>query len=312
MTGPLLVARRHVIRRRAAAVATALFLACGAGFAQEATEAASPPAAEAPAAPAGDTGAGGTALSSDAEFEASLRRTLDQSEYRWRLPREQTPGAEVDLGIMGALRRLGTWVGESLAAFGRDVQKLIRKIFGGRSAPSISPPSTGTGLSMEALRGLAWLVAIVLLVALVVWGALTLLKWRRTPPAPAADGGGSAPVDLANEEVLASALPEDEWMRLAREKLDAGEPRLAVRAMFLAILALLGERRWVEIVRFKSNRDYRSELGIRARAHAQVQESFGESVGIFERVWYGLHEVQPERLQRIMDHYLFLKDGRPS
>ena len=165
---------------------------------------------------------------------------------------------------------------------------------------------------MRPLHVLGAAILISVLVALVAGGVLALLKWRRTPPAPATDGGGAAPVDLATEEVLASALPEDEWMRLAREKLDAGEPRLAVRAMFLAILALLGERRWVEIVRFKSNRDYRAELGLRARAHAQVQESFGESVGIFERVWYGLHEVQPERLQRIMDHYLFLKDGRPS
>src|SRR5436190_21100441 len=64
------------------------------------------------------------------------------------------------------------------------------------------------------------------------------------------------PVNLESENVLASQLPENEWLLLAREKMEAGELRLALRALFLATLAHLGEKRLLQIGRSKSNGDY--------------------------------------------------------
>jgi len=45
--------------------------------------------------------------------------------------------------------------------------------------------------------------------------------------------------DLADENIRADQLPEDGWTKLARELLERGEFRLAMRAFYLASLAHL-------------------------------------------------------------------------
>ena len=104
--------------------------------------------------------------------------------------------------------------------------------------------------------------------------------------------------DIADENVIASQLPEDDWLRLARELMGRGELRLALRALYLAGLAHLAQREMIRVAKFKSNRDYEQELRRRARALPELQAAFAENVGIFDRVWYGLHEVTQEALQR--------------
>ena len=105
---------------------------------------------------------------------------------------------------------------------------------------------------------------------------------------PLSDGPATTP-DLADETVLASQRPEDEWLRLARDLHARGERRLALRAFYLSTLAGLGTRGWLAVARHKSNRDYLQELRRRARDHAGVLEAFARNVGRFERVWYGPH-----------------------
>jgi len=102
--------------------------------------------------------------------------------------------------------------------------------------------------------------------------------------------------DLRSENVVADQLPEEGWLRLARELMDAGELRLALRASYLAALAHLGAREFITVARYKSNRDYRGELRRRARARDELITAFDASVRDFERAWYGWHEVTAETL----------------
>ena len=67
--------------------------------------------------------------------------------------------------------------------------------------------------------------------------------------------------DLAEEEIEANQLPDNEWYALAREKMAAGEFRQAQRALFLAILSYLASHRLITVQRWKSNTDYEMELG---------------------------------------------------
>jgi hypothetical protein len=97
--------------------------------------------------------------------------------------------------------------------------------------------------------------------------------------------------DLADENVSAEQLPEDEWTRLARELLARGEFRLALRAYYLSSLAYLGERQLITLAKFKSNRDYERELARRGHALGDLIGPFGENVLAFDRVWYGLHDI---------------------
>jgi hypothetical protein len=70
--------------------------------------------------------------------------------------------------------------------------------------------------------------------------------------------------------------------------------RLALRAFYLASLARLAAGDLITIAKFKSNRDYERELQRRAHAFPEVLSTFAQNVSVFDRVWYGLHEVNPD------------------
>ena len=86
---------------------------------------------------------------------------------------------------------------------------------------------------------------------------------------------------------------------MARDFLARGELRLALRAFYLASLAHLAQRNLVTIARYKSNHDYERELSRRAHALPEVMSTFTENVSIFDRIWYGMHEVNGA----MIDHF---------
>jgi hypothetical protein len=120
---------------------------------------------------------------------------------------------------------------------------------------------------------------------------------KRQPPIEAqAEAMPPAP-DLDDERTGADQLPEDGWLQLARELLGRGELRLALRAYYLASLAHLAERNLIVIARHKSNRDYERELVRRAHAVPELTGLFSANVSIFDRAWYGRHDVTVEGLE---------------
>jgi uncharacterized membrane protein len=100
--------------------------------------------------------------------------------------------------------------------------------------------------------------------------------------------------DLADENVGAEDLPEDGWTKLARELLERGELRLAMRAFYLASLAHLAGRNLISLAKFKSNRDYERELRRRGHSFEALLTLFGQNVSNFDRIWYGFHEVNAD------------------
>ena len=110
-------------------------------------------------------------------------------------------------------------------------------------------------------------------------------------------------------EQFVEQLPEDGWTRMARELLEKGELRLALRAFYLASLAHLAGRNLITLAKFKSNRDYERELQRRAHAFAALLAVFGENVALFDRVWYGLHDVNAELVQHFAANVDQLKAG---
>jgi hypothetical protein len=104
--------------------------------------------------------------------------------------------------------------------------------------------------------------------------------------------------DLNAEDVAADQLPEDAWMGLAREMIEKGDLRFALRAFYLAALAHLSERHVISIARYKSNYDYLRELRRRRPTQGELIATFSDTVGSFERAWYGMHEVTIEVLNQ--------------
>ena len=137
--------------------------------------------------------------------------------------------------------------------------------------------------------------------------AVFLVRRYRDPSASRDDETDTGVINLESEELLADELPEDEWLKMAREQVEKGEPRLAVRALFLACLAHLAARSFLRIVKSKSNRDYRSELQMKARGQQQVLDSFSDNVRMFECVWYGMHEPTDALLMAFTENYERIK-----
>src|SRR5439155_13859295 len=115
---------------------------------------------------------------------------------------------------------------------------------------------------------------------------------------------GSEPIqpapDLTEENVSADLLPADGWLNLGRELLERGELRLAIRAFYLATLAHLAGRNLISPAKFKSNRDYERELHRRGHSMPELLSIFGDNSLVFERIWYGLHEINQELVQQFL------------
>ena len=239
------------------------------------------------------------------DLDRSIEQVLSQREFNWRLPREK-PTDEASKGLFaafmdGLIDTLRSWI----KAIGRAVKTVLRwvadvfdwlreRIFGTRARTQ-----EGGGAGTDWIASLQGLIFVLLILAACAVAILFHRTWRRRSSRKEIASEAVAPVpDLADESVTASQLPEDDWLRLAHELMGKGDLRLALRAFYLAGLAHLAHREMIRVAKFKSNRDYEQELRRRARALPELQAAFAENVGIFDRVWYGLHDVTQEGLQR--------------
>jgi hypothetical protein len=229
---------------------------------------------------------------SPSELDRSIDDVIQRREYSWRLPREAASPNGTDQRDLNFLQRFFEHVEsgfKEVHRWIRDFAEWLARNFG-RSGPSTD------GLSLAgAVKGIVILVLIAL-GGLFFW--LLFRLWQRggSPDEIVAEPLAPAP-NLADENIAADQLPEDGWTSLAHELMRRGELRLALRAYYLATLANLADRNLIALARFKSNRDYERELQRRGHALAVLLGLFSDNLFIFERVWYGLHDVTPEMLQ---------------
>ena len=270
--------------RRTAATVLVVALALGGGLpgSRVVTLAAEPAAAIHPAGPG-----------MVPELNRAIDDVLERPEYTWRSPREQA-AANSDREKRGWFERASRWLGDrvdrGMHSLGRTLKQFaewLDQTLGGRSR---SPPASNWNLNPAGfVNFLMWLLL------LVAGGGLlgfAFAIWRRRTGAPVLTATAvSAVPDLRAETVAVEQLPEAGWLMLARELAEQGEFRLAVRALYLASLAHLARREFIQPALYKSNRDYELEVRRRTRDVPAVTEAFGATVRAFDRAWYGGHEV---------------------
>ena len=217
-------------------------------------------------------------------LERSIDQVIQHREYSWRLPRETV----VKRGKQTWIEWLSEKTDDALKAAGRWMTDLVKWLV--RQLTPAGTGGSGTGMILAIKALLILLVAA--LVGFLGWLIWRLWRSRDLQPELAAEVLAPAP-DLADENVGAEQLPEDGWLTLARDLLGRGELRLAMRAFYLATLAHLAHRNLIILARFKSNRDYESELQRRGHSLAGLFECFTRNRLEFERVWYGRHEITP-------------------
>lgn len=230
-----------------------------------------------------------------ARLDRQIDRVLEHPRFAWRLPREA--GKESDKGIIGGFIE---GIGKSLRDLLRPVGQWFRGVLDrlGEWLNRRSDHQSQRDFDFGDWMGTAE-VALYVLIAIAVVAILILLwrRWRlrRRREVVVAETVAVMP-DLTSEDVTANQLPEDEWMRMARDLVSRGELRLAFRAFYLAGLAHLGQQQLVTVARHKSNMEYERELSRRARARTELLTAFQENRAAFERVWYGDHAATTDGL----------------
>ncbi len=231
------------------------------------------------------------------ELDASIDATLAQPAYQWRLPREaRSADARTDDGVfvsflkqaVRVMARAVRWVANRL---GDIVDWLARRLFRTRSGRARPDRAGGWFDNPQALI----LIAMIATVAAGVWLGARVLVRRRRIAEPEPSKPASA-VDLDDERVTADRLPAEEWLAMAERLEQEGQWRHTLRALFLAALASLGQRGWIRIAPFKSNRDYRRELD--PRANADLRAAFAGHTSLFEQAWYGDWPVSPDDVRQ--------------
>jgi hypothetical protein len=228
------------------------------------------------------------------QLDAAIESTINHPKYTWRMPREKPPETVGKKNFLQTLLEPIINVVQDgwhyLVKGFTKVLKFINDILS-RIRPSLphleKPDDRWT--SSSRLFIIIPLACIVAVVAFLAWRA-----WKkRRPHLLATEVVAQPTVDITHEDVDARALPEDGWLTLARELMKQGDMRLALRALYLATLASLARQDLITIAKYKSDREYELEL----RRHSHVQPHlvgvFAENRALFERAWYGLHEVTP-------------------
>jgi hypothetical protein len=126
--------------------------------------------------------------------------------------------------------------------------------------------------------------------------AIRMARVRRAKESEELPGATPSAIRLDADDLTADRLPEDQWLALAERALAEANPRLALRAFYLASLAWMGRSEYISIHPGKTNREYEIELRRRLRTFPEARALFGANVVAFERAWYGLHEVESEEI----------------
>jgi hypothetical protein len=239
----------------------------------------------------------------DSELNERIDRELSGSEYSWRKPHHLVSSEK------NWLQGFVAWIAKALGKVGRAINRVVAVIT--KWWQSLFPHPEGSTQLSNSASAPTWITQLLLyaiICGLIIAAALIVLRIlarsKKKKPLPI---GSAMPVrpNLESETTVADELPEDQWLLLARRKLEEGEPRLALRALFLAVLSLLGAQRLIVVRRSKSNSDYETEL--RRRRSAELTELFRGSRRLFERCWYGDYPVTNVEIEQSTNFYQRLK-----
>jgi hypothetical protein len=244
------------------------------------------------------------------ELDASIRDVMSKAEYAWRMPREK-PVEIVEEEESTFLTRIFERISDTLESWGKTIDRWLSKIedWLEKLAPHRSPPRREIGSDTGWIPRVQVLIFILLAAITCILAVLLWRVWRRRRKQDieiAVEEVVPTP-DITDEHVDAGELPEDGWLAMAKDLMEKGQLRLALRAIYLASLACLAENELLMIAKFKSDRDYERELKRREHAIPDLVTAFTENVGLFERAWYGMHEVTRNIIAHFSANYKKIK-----
>ena len=223
-----------------------------------------------------------------AELNQAIRKTLHTSEFEWMTRPAPPPTAETALErlarrVFEPFERAMDWAGGRI----QEIFEWLREMLQTRSDIEKQP-------KVQAPGGLTLLLAAGGFVLLLAGAYLVLRNRRLRKDTRRRVAAPVTAVDLSDEDLDASRLPEQEWLVLASNLEAEGDLRAALRALYLSNLAWLSTAGLVVIHRAVTNGEYRREVARKARATPALVQAFGDNVRQFEAAWYGWHAVTGE------------------
>jgi hypothetical protein len=246
-----------------------------------------------------DAGAGSDAGNPEwnaGQLDEDIGQTLRDAKFAWRIPRQkaETEGNVVFGFIRGALEEMEEWI-EKVAEWVGDVLEWIFEWLPKPKEPRFgSGPGSGVGDMMQ------WILYITAGILAGVIAVMILKRIRKRPTVESVVQARPMVADLTREDLAADAFPEEEWITLADQLLKDGEYRLAVRALYLALLAHLSAKELIRLAAYKSDREYDRELA--RRAASGVLLAFRGSMTLFQSTWYGRHAASGHTVEEFQQH----------
>ena len=249
-----------------------------------------------------DGSAGQTApVVTSESLDQALDGVLKRREFQWRLrPLPQEISKENEGALRRFMREGVEMIEETIESVRRAWNAFERWLdgLGGKQKPSRSAARSSGNLNTGAARVLLYVLLGALLVVLLV-GLVQIFR-RRPVSKNAAIAGQAAHVgrpDLQDESTHAAQMPTDGWLALAKEQIEKGDWRLALRALYLATLARYAAEGLLTLAKHKTNLDYERELRRRALLNPERVVPFSGKRRVFESVWYG-REIASEVVVR--------------
>lgn len=233
-------------------------------------------------------------IATEQEVEAldgAIDKVLQKRIYQWRMPRAEADEKEDQRP--GPIAAFFHWLGEMLSGVFEYIGELFGKLIDWLRSlfPEPDPERGSRSTGWLAPESLMLIALLALVAAVIIYGVRLILRKRSEPVTGAGPAVAVAMPDLADEKISADELPADRWLGLAREMVDKGDLRLAMRAFYLATLAKLADFELLSIEFYKSNLDYKRELDRRVHEKADLRGAFINSIDVFERTWYGLKAI---------------------
>ncbi len=248
-----------------------------------------------------------------AHMNEAIDTVIRRPEFAWRFPRpddhkDREPPAflmSMRKFIRDLIQSVLVPAGEMFEPILDKMEKLMARLFSRKS----SRAGDEQGRDWQS-RMSAWLYAGLGGFCLFVLFLVFRYRRLRSPDAPDPDSASKAVArpNPRDESLSAALLPADEWMALAAELRKKGALRLCLRAVYLAVLAGLGDAGHIRIALYKSNGEYRAELLRKTRDFPRAGEAFGEMIRRFEQVYYGRHpatERDVDEFDRLRRDILF-------
>jgi hypothetical protein len=154
---------------------------------------------------------------------------------------------------------------------------------GGRGTSVSVPAASGGGFS-----SLGWILLGGMALAVVVLGVILYLASPRSPRAPkphAVTGTENNAAEDDARQVLEES-PAALW-RQADSLAGDGRFRDAVRALYLAVLALLHQKQFIRFEPTRTNGEYVRQVRLSEQAPPELHEPFEQLTRRFETAWYG-------------------------